>query len=200
MYQDQLNFGGDVQKRNCEDCLRCQFKKFKLHKTTTLTDLNDFWKFIFDRVKQLSVALKQQEQLKEEFFNMEVVDSKKAAAIKKSEGMSKRTYKITEKIYSILKRFIIFASQNKRISQYLIGLLHKKPERDEGTLRQQVKQKTMIRMKSRKEEPEAPKTLTQMDFKMIQDEAFKLLLLRNFIFNTRFGPPELPDHCHFLIE
>lgn len=78
MYQDQLNLSGDAQKRNCEDCLRCQFKKFSLHKTTTLTDLNDFWKFIFDRVKQLSAALKQQEQLKEEFFNPESVDSKKA--------------------------------------------------------------------------------------------------------------------------
>lgn len=81
--------------------------------------------------------------------------------------MSKRTYKITEKIYSILKRFIIFASQNKHISHYLIGLLHKKPDRDEGTIRQQIKQKTTLRMKTRKEEPEAPKTLTQTDFKMI---------------------------------
>lgn len=75
-----------------------------------MTDLNDFWKFIFERVKQLSAALRQQDQLKEEFFNPESFDVKKATIIKKSDGITKRTYKITEKIYSILKRFIIFAS------------------------------------------------------------------------------------------
>ena len=126
------------------------------------------------------------------------MDPKKVATqVKKSEGMSKRTFKITEKIYSILKRFIVFASQNKHISHYLIGLLAKKPPSDEH--RSQVKQKTTVsRLKStRKEESDAPKTLTQSDFKSIMDETFKLLLLRNFIFNTRFGPPELLNTVGF---
>jgi hypothetical protein len=33
---------------------------------------------------------------------------------------AKRTYKITEKVYSILKRFVVFASQNKKIAEYLL--------------------------------------------------------------------------------
>jgi hypothetical protein len=33
---------------------------------------------------------------------------------------SKRTFKIVEKVYSILKRFVLFASQNKHISERLL--------------------------------------------------------------------------------
>lgn len=93
-----------------------------------LQDSTPFWKLIFDRIRSLSTALRQQEQAKEEFFNPDAADlmqavtnskvNPKTAQLKRTE-VPKRNYKISEKIYSILKRFVIYASQNKKIAEYL---------------------------------------------------------------------------------
>lgn len=101
----------------------------------------NFWKFLIDRIKALSSSLKNYEQAKEDFFNPEAAAEAAANALKTGsksavtsrkveQNPSKRTYKISEKIYSILKRFVIFATQNKKIAEYLLIQFNRKPEAD----------------------------------------------------------------------
>jgi hypothetical protein len=140
-----------------------------------LDTISDFWKFLIDRIKQLSTSLKNLEQAKEDFFNPESVEEKataskpgasKSAVLQKKieQSSSKRTYKITEKIYSILKRFVVFASQNKKIAEYLRIQFNRKPEVDSSALRNQASKLKSARHISAKEEP---KNLNGQDYKDI---------------------------------
>ena len=42
--------------------------------------------------------------------------------------------------------------------------------------------------------------MNSQDYKDIRDEAFKVLLLRNLIFHTRFKTPEVTEHITFLTD
>lgn len=109
------------------------------------------------------------------------------------EIVQKKNYKISEKIYSLLKRFVIFASQNKKIAEYFLQQFNKKPEKEDG--RNAVKYKTVKGLSK-----DDAKQLTGSDFTDIKDDTFKVLLLRNLIFHMRFKPPEVNELGQFLLE
>ena len=144
----QENMGAcESSIKQCEDCLRCQFDQFKLEKLCELPNLDDFWKSIFKKLKDYSISLNIQQQFRNNSFdpekNGELIST--PGRVKKNEGesldariykKSKRTFKIVEKVYSILKRFTIFASQNKHIAERLLTAFMNK---DSGEVKQKLK-------------------------------------------------------------